>query len=170
MEIENLSQIGQNLKASNRKKSRKSTKAGKGSASGFLNAFNETVKETSQATGAIVQNLPALDGTETFEVLLDEVHEKGESLKKDALFGPLKEYRHAVKCFLRYIIDNCYEATKKIGTRNPRTMMQKKYLVIQVVDEKLESLATHVLKNQVDQLDILQRVDEINGILVDLSM
>ncbi len=170
MEIENLSQIGQPPKAWTGKKDRKNTKTKKGSASGFLNAFNKTAEETSQAAGAVIPSLPVLDGTETFEDLLDEVHEKGESLKKDALFGPLKEYKHAVKRFLRYIIDNCYEAAEKIGTRNPRTMMQKKYLVIQVVDEKLESLATHVLKNQADQLDILQRVDEINGLLVDLSM
>ena len=60
------------------------------------------------------------------------------------------------------------EIEETLGIRNPHTMQQKKYVIIRVVDERLESLAAHVLKNQTDQMDILQRIDEIHGMLVDL--
>jgi len=48
-------------------------------------------------------------------------------------------------------------------------MQQKKYVIIRVIDEKLEDLAAHVLKSQGEQLDILDRIDEINGLLIDLQ-
>ena len=41
--------------------------------------------------------------------------------------------------------------------------------MIRVIDGKLESLAAHVLKGQAEQLDVLRRINEINGLLVDLS-
>jgi len=85
------------------------------------------------------------------------------------VFGPMKGYKKAVRRFLRYVIENGLETDDTLGIRNPRTMQQKKYVIIRVVDERLESLAAHVLKNQVDQLEILRRIDEIHGMLVDLT-
>ncbi len=55
------------------------------------------------------------------------------------------------------------------GIKNPKTMQQKKYVIIRIVDDRLESLASHVLKGQADQLEILRRIDEIHGMLVDLT-
>ncbi|MDT8297952.1 MAG: YaaR family protein, partial [Spirochaetaceae bacterium] len=114
-------------------------------------------------------SLPVLDGTETVEGLLDDVHVAGEALKRDPVFGPMNGYKKAVRRFLRYVIENGLETDEALGIRNPRTMQQKKYVIIRVVDERLESLAAHVLKNQIDQLEILRRIDEIHGMLVDIT-
>ena len=67
------------------------------------------------------------------------------------------------------MLDHGLETGEIAGIRNPQTMQQKKYVILRVVDEKLERLTAHVLKGQADQLDILRRIDEINGLLVDLS-
>jgi len=40
--------------------------------------------------------------------------------------------------------------------------------LIQVVDHKLEQLAAGILAGQRSRLEILARVEEINGLLVDL--
>jgi uncharacterized protein YaaR (DUF327 family) len=40
--------------------------------------------------------------------------------------------------------------------------------LIQVVDQKLEQLAAGILTGQASQLELLARVDEIAGLLVDL--
>jgi uncharacterized protein YaaR (DUF327 family) len=42
------------------------------------------------------------------------------------------------------------------------------YHVIRVIDEKLDRLAAEVLTNQRDKLSLLAKIDEINGMLVDL--
>ncbi len=109
-----------------------------------------------------------LIGTETTEELLDEVYQLGELLKKDPSFSALKKYKNSVKRFYKYVVSHSLEADRVNGRLNPRTMSRKQYTLISIVDEKLERLGACVLKNQKDQLDILKKVDEIYGILVDL--
>jgi len=135
-------------------------------------SFLSTVEKASRDSGpASVQSelLSELDGTESIEELLDDVHQAGDELIKNPMFGPVDEYKKAVRKFLRYILENNLEVEETTGLRNSKTMRQKRYLIIRVVDEKLESLTSYVIKNQGRQLEILWRIDEIYGMLVDLS-
>jgi len=171
VDIERLNLIGSTLDTRLKKKKDdekvRSEKAGKS----VFRSFMSRAADSSSAAGNLqgLAGLPDLDGTETVESLLDDVHEAGEALKRDPVFGPLNEYKRAVRHFLKFIIENSLETEEVLGVRNPKTMQQKKYLMIRVVDERLESLAAHVLKNQADQLEILRRIDEIHGMLVDLK-
>lgn len=171
MDIERLSQIGSSLDTRLRKKKDSDkSKTGKTAKTAFRSVLDKVSDEKNQASAILGPGLlPELDGSETVEGLLDDVHETGEALKRDPVFGPMNGYKNAVRRFLRYVLDNSLVMEETLGIRNPRTMQQKKYVIIRVVDEKLESLAAHVLKNQVDQLDILRRIDEIHGLLVDLT-
>ncbi len=45
---------------------------------------------------------------------------------------------------------------------------EKKWVKIKVVDEKLEKLASYIVQSQKNQLTILKKIEEIEGILVDL--
>jgi uncharacterized protein YaaR (DUF327 family) len=171
MDIERLSQIGSTLDTRlKKKKDNEKSKSEKAGSTIFRSILGKAVDEKPSAAEVLGPGpLPALDGSETVEGLLDDVHEAGEALKQDPVFGPLNGYKKAVRRFLRYVLENSIEIEETLGIRNPRTMQQKKYVMIRVVDERLENLAAHVLKNQADQLDILRRIDEIHGMLVDLT-
>ena len=170
MDIERLSQIGSSLDSRlKKKKDTNKFKTGKTAGAAFISALNKASDDKDQTAAILGPGpFPELDGSESVEGLLDDVHETGEALKRDPVFGPMNGYKKAVHRFLRYIIENSLEIEETLGIRNPHTMQQKKYVIIRVVDERLESLAAHVLKNQTDQMDILQRIDEIHGMLVDL--
>ncbi len=171
MDIERLSQIGSTLDTRlKKKKDNEKARTGKSGGLAFRSVMGKAA-DGNMPVGEVLLSglLPVLDGSETIEGLLDDVHETGEALKRDPVFGPLNGYKKAVRRFLCYIIENSLEMEETLGIRNPRTMQQKKYVMIRVVDERLESLAAHVLKNQADQLNILGRIDEINGMLVDLK-
>ena len=148
-----------------KKKDSEKSKTTKGS---FSSAVEKATRD-SRLTPVSLGPLPGLDGTESIERLLDDVHQAGEELIKDPVFGPVSEYKKAVRKFLRYILENSLEVEETAGLRNSKTMQQKKYLIVRVIDEKLESLASHVIKNQAEQLEILRRINEIYGMLVDLS-
>jgi len=47
-------------------------------------------------------------------------------------------------------------------------LKRKRFTQIRVIDQKLERLVAELLADQHRQLDILGRVNEINGLLVDL--
>jgi len=171
VDIDRLNLIGSTLDTRLKKKRDdekvRSEKAGKSVFRSYLDKASDSTSAAGNLQG--LTGLPELDGTETLEGLLDDVHETGEALKRDPVFGPLSEYKKAVRQFLKFIIDNSLETEEILGIKNPKTMQQKKYLMIRVVDDRLESLAAHVLKNQADQLEILRRIDEIHGMLVDLT-
>jgi uncharacterized protein YaaR (DUF327 family) len=45
---------------------------------------------------------------------------------------------------------------------------QKKYTIIEVIDERLDRLTRQVLASQGQQLDLLADIEEIQGLLVDI--
>lgn len=102
-----------------------------------------------------------------FEQALDNVFLIGEELKKDHGLHKLADYKKAVRQFLGIVLQKAYKHTQIKGAVNPRTMLQREYSLIQVVDERLERLALAVLNEQSEILSILARVDEIRGLLVD---
>ncbi|MDA3956293.1 YaaR family protein [Oceanispirochaeta sp.] len=110
-----------------------------------------------------------LSGLEKAEDLLDDVYKLGEELKQDGTLGTLHKYREAVKKFYKYVVTRSLEAYQVDGRLNPKTMSRKQYTLISIVDEKLEKLGAAVLRSQKEQLNILKKIDEIYGILVDLT-
>lgn len=98
--------------------------------------------------------------------LLDDVHSSGEQLKNRPFPEEIKQYKRAVRNFLHYIIENGYTIEEQTSGTN--ILKRKKFTLVQVIDQKLEQLAAGILTGQKDQLEILAKVDEIKGLLVDL--
>jgi uncharacterized protein YaaR (DUF327 family) len=116
--------------------------------------------EETESAGAI----PSQD--HSIKDLLDDVHSLGEKLKNRPFPEEIKQYKRAVRNFLHYIVENGYIIEEQISGTNP--LKRKKFTLVQVVDKKLEQLAAGILAGQHDQLEILAKVDEIKGILIDL--
>ena len=105
--------------------------------------------------------------------VIDDIHEIGEELKQNPKLSLVKDYRQAVGSFVRYVVKKgfCLEKHRLRGFKVLKIPkgQQPELTVIQIVDKKLDELARQILENQKDQLDILRRIDEIHGILVDIS-
>ena len=98
--------------------------------------------------------------------LLDSVHVSGDALKKDASTENIKTYKRAVRDFIHYVVESVYETREQSSGRN--ILKRKKFTTIVVIDEKLERFAAEIMSGQRDKLDILGRLEEIHGMLVDL--
>jgi uncharacterized protein YaaR (DUF327 family) len=103
---------------------------------------------------------------ETLERMLDDIYKEGDTLKKAPTFARIKSYRGCVKRFLQYITKHMLQVEEKVSGIN--ILKRKRFTLITIIDQKLENLAAEVLSNQSEQLSILKKVDEINGLLVDL--
>lgn len=99
---------------------------------------------------------------EKLEFLIDSVYTAGDRLKKNQDPEEFKKYRKTLTHFLEFVVKNTYEVETQRRLRG-----RKAYTVVQVVNEKLDSLAADIIMNQRDQLRILAKVEEINGLLVD---
>lgn len=111
----------------------------------------------------------SIDSSESLlEDLLDDIHEYGENLKEVPTLVNVKIYKGAVSKFLKFVVKNSLEVETTAGSNFNPLKKQKKYTIIRVVDEKLERLAAGVLQNQSDKLFILEKIEEINGLIVNL--
>ncbi|MFP4363015.1 MAG: DUF327 family protein [Spirochaetia bacterium] len=131
-------------------------------------AFSSAVKEAEAekaATDLGLEVFPEIDSGVPLEELLDSVHELGEKVKKNTQFSVLRQYKRAVQKFLYAVVKKTVIIEETVSGIN--IMKRKRFSMIKVVDEKLNRLVTGVLQNQRSQLDILRRIDEINGMLVD---
>lgn len=113
----------------------------------------------------------ASSGAEDFskaglEALLDEVHETGDRLKGNPSVDLVQDYKKAVRDFVHFVVERSFAVEQKTSGRN--ILKRNAYFRVSVIDASLEKLAAEILRNQRDNLEILRRVDEINGMLVDL--
>ncbi len=102
----------------------------------------------------------------TLEELLDGVFGAGDALKAAPTVDTIREYRSRVRAFLAYVVERVLAVEET--TSGVNIMKRKRFTLVKVIDAKLEELAASVLAMQKEQLGILARVDEINGLLVDL--
>ena len=98
---------------------------------------------------------------------LDAVHSRGDKLKKNATLDTIAEYKEAVRQFLQIVVSSGFEAQEDAPLRR-RSGEEQRHIQIRVINEKLERLAAQVMNSQKNELEILRRVDEIYGLLVDL--
>jgi uncharacterized protein YaaR (DUF327 family) len=105
-------------------------------------------------------------GRQTLEKLLDEVHESGDELLAAQSLENIKRYRNSVKSFLEQVLARMVSLEQKAS--EPNVLRRKRFTQIRIVDGKLERLVAELLASQHRQLDILGRLHEINGLLVDL--
>ena len=65
---------------------------------------------------------------------------------------------------MHFVVQNAYE----LEVRERRKGTKRQQLVtVQTINAKLDELAADILYNQADQLKILAKIEEINGLLVD---
>ena len=151
----------------------------------FLNNKNEAKKTKDNTKGlrfsSILQRVSSFDqgdavkeidgessvSEETVKELLDEIHIAGDVLRSRPLPEEILRYKKAVKNFLNYVVKNGYatEVQMRYIKKERRTQT-----LVKIVDTKLEQLAAGILAGQIVQLEILKRLEEIKGILIDLTI
>ncbi|MBN1686283.1 MAG: YaaR family protein [Spirochaetales bacterium] len=117
-------------------------------------------KETFQAESSDFVNY------ESLEKMLDDIHAIGERVRENISYEAISQYRAAVRAFIKHVVSTALKVEEKHSS--PNILRQKKFTIVKIVDQKLERLATGVLSNQQNTLDILGKIDEINGLLIDL--
>ena len=103
---------------------------------------------------------------ESLEKMLDAIHSIGEKIRENANYQTVSNYKNAVRAFIKHVVAGALMVEEKHSS--PNILRQKKFTLVKIIDQKLERLASGVLMNQHDTLDILARIDEINGLLINL--
>jgi uncharacterized protein YaaR (DUF327 family) len=159
------------------KDDKKSKGIRRGERTDFSRIFDDLRSKTADELGPLA-DLPVSD--ETVNMLMDEVRSSGDILKSRPFPEEIIRYKQAVRGFINYVVKNSYSLEREAGLPNqmkhgftghrgtPKAMERMKYTKIQLVDKKLEDLAAMLLSSQIRQMELVSRLEEIRGLLVDL--
>lgn len=132
-----------------------------------VSAFSSALDEAKAESEPVAEPIELPFSEDSLRVLLDSVHSAGDALKARPFPAEIQNYKQAVRDFLHFVVQNGYTTEKRTSGFN--ILKRKTFTLVQVIDRKLERLAADILTGQAAQLHILARVDEINGLLVDLT-
>lgn len=105
---------------------------------------------------------------EILQYLVDSVYSAGDTLKNNPTMDDFKDYRNKLSQFMTFVVKHSYsvETTQRRKTR--RNMNPAPHVMIETINAKLDELAAGILFNQTEQIQILAKIDEINGLVVNL--
>ncbi|UOF91790.1 YaaR family protein [Fodinisporobacter ferrooxydans] len=105
---------------------------------------------------------------EELDRLLVSIDEMGQRLKKRFAWNDLKQYKERIQKFLEQVVKNGYSTKEERGF--DRRGRMKIYHVVSQIDDLLSELASELIKGEQDQLEILKKIGEIRGLLINLYM
>lgn len=103
---------------------------------------------------------------ERLDRLLKEIDAQAELLKGSRSLATLRRYRELIQAFLETAVGEAYQLQQQIGV--DRRGRRRLYLLVKKVNTAVEELTQMVLDSQRSGLEILAKLGEIRGLLVDL--
>lgn len=100
--------------------------------------------------------------------LMKDITEQGEKISKHMDIKDMKHYRSLVKEFMNEVVTHSHEFSRENFL--DRRGRHRVYGIVKLVDKNLDELATELMKDEKDQLSILGKVGEIQGLLLDITI
>lgn len=99
--------------------------------------------------------------------LLNEIEEQAKKMSKRVDIRELKIYKRLVSQYLDQTVNGSHKFLKE--NKIDRLGRHRVYAIIKRINENLENLTEEVLKNEKDNIKLLQQLDDIRGLLLDIS-
>ena len=98
--------------------------------------------------------------------LMEEITMQGEKLSKRRDVKDMKHYRGLVKEFMNEVVTRSHSFSRENFL--DRRGRHRVYGIIRLVDENLDQLAQELMKDEKDNIAILNKIGEIRGLLLDI--
>jgi len=150
------------------REAKKKEKSGARQKAGIFSAMLKKNEEANElASAGLPVEIAGMSAEDAVVFLKDRVTTAGDKLVDSMSEDAFAEYRRAVSALMKYVVKYSFEL-EEFRMPNRRTKKEKVVVQLRIVDEKLNDLASEILANQIDKLLILKRVEEIQGLLVDV--
>lgn len=107
------------------------------------------------------------DLQEKLTSLMGEIEEQGKRIAEHMDIRDMKKYRSLVKEFVNEVVNRSHKFSRENFL--DRRGRHRVYGMVKMVDKNLNDLAEALVADEKDHMDILGRVDEIRGLLLDIS-
>ncbi|MBH1941922.1 YaaR family protein [Mobilitalea sibirica] len=137
-----------------------------------MQAINQTNKKAPvpEADGSfkftLISHIEEQELQGRLNAMLEQITSQGKKLLKHMDVKDMKHYRELIKEFMNEIVNRSHKFSRE-------NFLDKKgrhrvYAMIKLVDKNLDELAMELIKDEKDHLAILNKIDEIRGLLLDI--
>lgn len=98
--------------------------------------------------------------------LIEDITAQGKKIAEHTDIRDLKQYRSLIKDFINEVVTNSHEFTRENFL--DRRGRHRVYGIVKLINKDLDDLAQELLKKEKDHLKILEKTDEIRGLLLDI--
>ncbi len=130
----------------------------------------EQVQSTQQSDGSFKFMLAShVEGAELqarLQTLMEEITMQGDKLYKRRDVRDMWHYRRLVKDFMNEVVTHSHAFSRENFL--DRRGRHRVYGIIRLIDENLDQLAQELMKDEADNLEILNKIGEIRGLLLDI--
>lgn len=131
----------------------------------------QSVKSTASSDDSfkftLISNIEEKDLQEKLGNMMQEITEQGEKIAKHMDIKDMRKYRELVKGFLNEVVNRSHKFSRENFL--DRRGRHRVYGIVKMVDENLDNLAKELVKDEKDHLAIVGTIDDIRGLLLDVS-
>jgi len=98
--------------------------------------------------------------------LISEIGVQGKRVAQHMDFGELKIYRSLITDFINEVVTHSHEFSRENFL--DRRGRHHVYGIVRLVNQDLDEIARELLNQEKDHLKILDKIDEIHGLLLDM--
>ena len=114
----------------------------------------------------LISSIEETELAERLNAMMGEITEQGEKIKKRRDIRDMKHYRALIKDFMNEVVNRSHKFSREnfLDKRGRHRV----YGMIRLVDEKLDIIASELIKDEQDIMLIMGSIDEIRGLLLDI--
>ena len=135
-----------------------------------LNTNMETKAPSVAADGSfkftLASQIEEADLQARLTTMMEEIVQSGKRLGKRMDIRDMKSYRGLIQGFLNEIVNRSHKFSRENFL--DRRGRHRVYGIIKLVNQNLDELAQELIKDEKDHIAILNKIDEIRGLLLDI--
>lgn len=98
--------------------------------------------------------------------LMEEITMQGERIAKRKDIKDMRKYRSLIKDFMNEVVSRSHSFSRENFL--DRKGRHRVYGIIRLVDQTLDELAQELVKDEKDNITILQKIGDIRGLILDI--
>ena len=103
---------------------------------------------------------------ERLNLMMQDIIQQGEKISKRNDIKDMQRYRILIKDFMNEVVTRSHVFSRENFL--DRKGRHRVYGIIRLVDDNLDQLAQELMKDEQDNLEILNKIGEIRGLLLDI--
>ena len=114
----------------------------------------------------LISNIEEASLKERLNLMLEDIVQQGKKIAKRTDISEMRQYRQLIKEFLNEVVNLSHQLSReKMRQRRGR---HRVYGIVKLIDKNLDELAEELIKDEKDNIAILNKIDEIRGLLLDI--